>query len=101
DDQADQDHRPRLLRGLEPFLVEFLGWKPELLELYRPVAMARMFAGQEQVHEDHRPEPPPELQHELGQNSDILQPTFAYRWPEQGHHASPWCLVGLEVPPDV
>ena len=90
-----------MLRGLEPFLTEFLGWKPELLELYRPVARARMFAGQEALPRRSRPEPPPELQHELGQYSDILQPTFAYRWPEQADHASPWCVVGLEVPPDV
>ena len=100
-DEDDQENRPRMLRGLEPFLTEFLGWKPDFLELYRPVAGARMFAGQEAPHAGQRPEPPTELQHELGHYSDVLQPTFAYRWPEQAQHASPWCLVGLEVPPDV
>ena len=29
-DDDDQENRPRMLRGLEPFLTEFLGWKPEL-----------------------------------------------------------------------
>ena len=100
-DEDDQENRPRMLRGLEPFLTEFLGWKPELIELYRPVATARMFAGQEAPHAGQRPEPPKELQHELGHYSDVLQPTFAYRWPEQAQHATPWCLVGLEVPADV
>ena len=100
-DEDDQEKRPRLLRGLEPFLTEFLGWKPDFLELYRPVAGARMFAGQEAPHAAQRPEPPTELQHELGHYSDVLQPTFAYRWPEQAQHATPWCLVGLEVPADV
>ena len=63
------------------FPTEFLGWKPDFLELYRPVAGARMFAGQEAPHAGQRPEPPTELQHELGHYSDVLQPTFAYRWP--------------------
>jgi len=101
-DEDDAENRPRMLCGLEPFLTEFLGWKPDLLKLYRPAAGARMFAGQEAPHAGNRPEPPTELQHALGPYySDVLQPTFAYRWPEQAQHASPWCLVGLEVPPDV
>ena len=65
-----RDHRPRLLRGLEPFLIEFLGWKPELLELYRPVRQGpdvrRPGAGPRAID---RPEPPAELQHELGSDT--------------------------------
>ena len=31
------------------FLTEFLGWKPELLEFFRPSTRAQMFAGQANV----------------------------------------------------
>jgi hypothetical protein len=99
DETADN---ARVLRGIRPLLFDFLGWKPDLLELYRHVPRARMFAGQDRVRDDGRPEPPEALRYELiGHDEEVLQPTFAYRWPGPAEHASPWCLLGLEVPPDV
>ena len=97
----DHDHEnpPRTLRNTRQFLTEFLGWKPELLDFFRPNARAQMFAGQRLV--DESPEPPDELRHDLVQYDDTLEPGFAYRWPQAPETGSRWCLLGLDVPPDV
>ncbi len=65
-----------------------------------------MFAGQGLAHDsnpaDDRPEPPDELRHDLAQYDDTLEPSFAYRWPQAPDETgSRWCLLGLDVPPDV
>jgi hypothetical protein len=52
-------------------------------------------------HDGGRPEPPEALRDELVGYDEVLQPTFAYRWPEPAQHASSWCLLGLEVPVEV
>ncbi len=64
-----------------------------------------MFAGQSidqsSSAADERPEPPDELRHDLAQYDDTLEPSFAYRWPQAPETGSRWCLLGLDVPPDV
>ncbi len=105
DEQTDSENPTRTLRSTPDFLTDFLGWKPELLDLFRPSARAQIFAGQglAQDHNeaDDRPEPPNELRHDLAQYDDTLEPTFAYRWPQTPESGSRWCLLGLDVPPDV
>ena len=105
DDDTDHENPLRTLRGTREFLTEFLGWKPELLDFFRPGARAQMFAGQGLAREsrpaDDRPEPPEELRHDLAQYDDTLEPSFAYRWPQAPETGPRWCLLGLDVPPDV
>ena len=105
DEETDHENPPRTLRSTREFLTEFLGWKPELLDFFRPTARAQMFAGQGLAHDsnpaDDRPEPPDELRHDLVQYDDTLEPSFAYRWPQAPETGSRWCLLGLDVPPDV
>jgi hypothetical protein len=103
DDDAADPLAPgpsRALAGTAEFLTRFLGWKPELLELYRPGPDARMYEGQEAdpAGEGRRPVPDA-LRHELQQYDDALEPSFAYRWPRPANGQKPWCLIGLEVPP--
>ena len=62
DEDPDASGTTRILPDLHAFLTDFLGWKPDLLELYRPGPNARMFVGQEKAHAaDDRPEPPAPL----------------------------------------
>ena len=105
EEDLDQENPPRTLRDTREFLAEFLGWQPELLEFFRSSARAQMFAGQSKAKGPHtlddRPEPPKDLRHDLAQYDDTLEPSFAYRWPHAPETGSPWCLLGLDVPPDV
>ena len=61
DEEVDQENPPRTLRGTRAFLIEFLGWKPELLEFFRPTGRAHMFAspvtGNDSEPADDRPDP--------------------------------------------
>ncbi len=105
DDDADHENLPRTLRGTREFLTEFLGWRPELLDFFRPSARAQIFAGQGLAQDsnpaDDRPAPPEELRHDLAQYDDTLEPSFAYRWPQPPETGSRWCLLGLDVSPNV
>src|SRR6202522_1643878 len=105
DAEFDQENPPRTLCGTREFLIEFLGWKPELLEFFRPSARAQMFAGQATAQNpgpaDDRPEPPDDLRHDLAQYEDSLEPSFAYRWPQPPETGSRWCLLGLDIPAGV
>src|SRR4051794_30934418 len=66
DEDPDASDSTRILRDLRSFLIEFLGWKPDLLELYRPAPNARMFAGQEKApRSDDLPEVPETIRHQL------------------------------------
>ena len=101
---ADPTESTRVLGDSRAYLTEFLGWKLNLLEFYRPRANARMFASQSPTAGSDLPEAPESLTHVMPQSSydDVLEPSFAYRWlspPADG--ASPYALIGLEVPHDV
>jgi hypothetical protein len=102
DNDVSLENPPRILRSTREFLIHFLGWTPELLEFFRPVPRAQMFAGQATVRESSAcDEPPDELRHELIQSDETLEPSFAYRWAQAPESGSRWCLLGLEIPPDV
>jgi len=105
DEETDHENLPRTLRSTREFLAEFLGWKRELLDFFRPCARAQVFAGQGLAQDSNlagdRPEPPDELRHDLAQYDDTLEASFAYRWPQAPEIGSRWCLLGLDVPPDV
>ena len=105
DEETEHENPARILRSTREFLTEFLGWQPELLDFFRPSARAQMFAGQGIANDsqpaDDRPEPPDSLRHELAQYDDTLEPSFAYRWPQPPEVGSRWCLLGLDVPPEV
>jgi N-6 DNA Methylase len=99
DEDPDASVSTRILPDLRAFLTGFLGWKPDLLDLYRPGPNARMFAGQEKAHRsDDLPEPPEAIRHQLTQYDDTLEPSFAYRWPKAPEDGSPYALLGLAVP---
>jgi hypothetical protein len=105
---ADREHPPRIIRDTRALLTGFLGWKPELLEFYRPGDRVLMVAEQGGSAEPGAPwavgervATPEPLRHDLAQYDDALEPSFAYRWPNPPEGSSPWCLVGLEVPADV
>ncbi len=103
-EDADPDESVLSLADPRAFLTEFLGWKPALLEFYRPRAGARMFANQSPTTGCDLPEAPESLTYELPQSDydDVLEPSFAYRWLSPTAEAgSPYCLIGLEVPHDV
>jgi hypothetical protein len=104
EDDADPDEAIRILSDPHTFLTDFLGWKPNLLEFYRPRVNARMFASQSPAPGNELLEAPDALTHVMPQSNydDVLEPSFAYRWlsaPADG--TTPYCLVGLEVPHDV
>ena len=105
---ADREHPPRLIRDARALLTGFLGWKPELLEFYRPGDRVLMYAEQGGSAAPGLPwaagervATPGPLRHDLAQYDDALEPSFAYRWPHPPEGGAPWCLLGLEVPADV
>ena len=82
DEDPDASVSTRILPDLRAFLTDFLGWKSDLLDLYRPGPNARMFAGQETAPwPDDLPEAPEAIRHQLTQYDDTLEPSFAYRGP--------------------
>ena len=99
DEDPDASVSTRILPDLRAFLTDFLGWKPDLLDLYRPGPNARMFAGQENApRSDDLPEAPEAIRHQLTQYDDTLEPSFAYRWPKAPEDGSRYALLGLAVP---
>ena len=102
DGEEPRDDDPRgagvLLPDLRAVLVDFLGWKPDLLERFRPGPAARMFAGQGgSTPEADRVEVPDSLRHPLPQYEDTLEPNFAYRWDKRTDPGTTYALIGLEV----
>ena len=98
DEDPDASVSTRILPDLRAFLTDFLGWKSDLLDLYRPGPNARMFAGQETAPwPDDLPEAPEAIRHQLTQYDDTLEPSFAYRWPKAPEDGSRYALLGLAV----
>ena len=105
DDETDHENPPRTLRGTREFLTEFLGWKPELLDFFRPSAEprcspAKRLAQTPTADEDrpHRPTSCGMTWLNTTTRSSPASPTDGRKPPETG---SRWCLLGLDVPPDV
>src|SRR5262249_36771638 len=91
----DPELAVRTLAEPRAFLTEFLGWKPDLLEVYRPRPNARMYASPSPSPADRGelPEAPESLTHVMPQSDydDVIEPSFAYRWaPSPADGGSPY-----------